>query len=1178
MLQNNLFDHKAILLTLRDPVRQPMKKVFRIRNNLLDVDILQIRVELAVAEAYLLHLEPGQLTREDIATKLRKVGELKGQSLLVPYPYRYWPEGYYADADILNRAILMENLRFETNRIGIPQLFGLEKNVNCLLFMETLLIAVKNEIISFQSHFLKWKNSTINSLQNELKELKKNYDENFERIARVETKLNSIFDADAKKELDNYAMFEVVNMEKMTPAFLAIAKNTRRDASLSDLRDDNDAVFRTGKERDDYIVNYFKNIYSIKPDTDTGLRGCIERFLGPEILNIPEVVNSKITGEQQLILDRDIEINELDLAIKKMKSKSVGGPDGIGVPVYKKFWPFLRHALLNYCSEMMRTENLSPSFLTSSIRLIPKKGDNSKIKNWRPISLLNVGYKIISKAINNRLKKVSNRILARPQKGFSANRNIQECLINIIETVAFCQKSKTKAFMLAIDQAKAFDTVSHEFVQEVYKFFGFGDRFINMLNITTMGRNATIILENDNLSASFPLRTGFQQGNGPSPLQFNFCEQILIFKLEYDPNIRCISWVPNNINAQVDPAQRPPHPQQIRHQQGPAAAQPAVPAVPGADPAADPPITPPAAEARLAQQARPAAQEVQQPVQQGKVESFADDATVLALADRAAILQIKLILENFAKISGLKANIDKCVLVPIGFDNDIPDYFYEAGFQIDNSVKILGCTVYNDTNKIGENFNETISQLIKVKNFWSRFNLSIPGRIAIAKTLMLSKLSYLGCMLDPDPVQLAEINNVIINFIRGKLNISVERITSPPDRGGLGMINIDDFLTGLKIAWVRRAKQINDMWSTAINCYEITRRDLGTGSENTMIISNIHKAFLKLKTAVILHKHNILVSPVVNNPVLNLAGVQSINLDNVPVPVPLRRRIENLTFSDLIINNSPFSRARIATEFEGLRQEDVEKLFLALRYVVRFLKADLDPDPADAPKTVDEIICKIKKGSKFYRSFLTKKRMGDKILNLNSVRKFFFSIGLATPDPIQIREINAFWTTNYLPNKFKEFHFKFHNNLIGLNSRVSHFNQYINPECTFCTKRKWLPAQRETLRHLFYDCPEVNPIYLYFFRVIAPSLQTLNDDEKLTLWFGGSVKNKKHVDNVILNLLLRLSVFYIWENKLKKNYLSIASYVTFLRENIRVMANISNNLNICISNASWLFCRNGEQE
>jgi exonuclease III len=182
ILQNNLFDHKAILLTLRDPVRQPKKKIFRIRNNLLDVDILQIRVELAVAEAYLLHLEPGQLTREDIATKLRKVGELKGQSLLVPYPYRYWPEGYYAEADILNRAILMENFRSETNNIGIPHLFVLEKNINCLLFMETLLIAVKNEIISFQSHFLKWKNSTINSLQNELKELKKNYADNFDRI------------------------------------------------------------------------------------------------------------------------------------------------------------------------------------------------------------------------------------------------------------------------------------------------------------------------------------------------------------------------------------------------------------------------------------------------------------------------------------------------------------------------------------------------------------------------------------------------------------------------------------------------------------------------------------------------------------------------------------------------------------------------------------------------------------------------------------------------------------------------------------------------------------------------------------------------------------------------------------------------------------------------------------
>jgi hypothetical protein len=163
---------------------------------------------------------------------------------------------------------------------------------------------------------------------------------------------------------------------------------------------------------------------------------------------------------------------------------------------------------------------------------------------------------------------------------------------------------------------------------------------------------------------------------------------------------------------------------------------------------------------------------------------------------------------------------------------------------------------------------------------------------------------------------------------------------------------------------------------------------------------------------------------------------------------------------------------------------------------------------------------------------LTTQRYGEKILNLNSIRKFFIAAGLTLPDPMQIRVINKFWTASFLPNKFKEFQYKLHNNLIGLNSRVAHFNQFIGPECTFCTRRRWLPAQRETLRHLFLDCPEVNPIFNYFFNTLDPVLIDLSIEDKCHLWFGGPAATKQHNDNVVLNLLLRLSLFYIWENKL----------------------------------------------
>jgi Reverse transcriptase (RNA-dependent DNA polymerase) len=278
-------------------------------------------------------------------------------------------------------------------------------------------------------------------------------------------------------------VFEVVNLEKMTPTFLQIAKQTKSSAKISDVKDDTGNDFISDIERYKYIEDYYADIYKIKPDTDLNMLGCVENFLGPEICNTEEVRQSKITREQALLLDRDIRVDEHDMALKDMRSKTAGGPDGIGVPVVKKYWHLIRIPLSDYCKEMMRLNGMSPSFKTSLIKLILKKGDTAKIKNWRPISLLNVTYKVISKAINNRLKKVSEKILSRAQKGFTNNRYLQECIINIVENVAYCNESKTKGFLLAIDQAKAFDTVDQKFITEVYKFFGFGDRFIKIIKI-----------------------------------------------------------------------------------------------------------------------------------------------------------------------------------------------------------------------------------------------------------------------------------------------------------------------------------------------------------------------------------------------------------------------------------------------------------------------------------------------------------------------------------------------------------------------------------------------------------------------------------------------------------------------------------------------------------------------
>jgi hypothetical protein len=185
--------------------------------------------------------------------------------------------------------------------------------------------------------------------------------------------------------------------------------------------------------------------------------------------------------------------------------------------------------------------NALPEFFkTAIIKLIPKKGDCTKIKNWRPISLLSNFYKIISRLINTRLQAFVDRFLSRAQKGFTKSRFIQEVIINIMETMEYSKKRGIKGVLVSIDQSKAFDSVSHDYMEKVYDFFGLGERIKKWLKTIGTGRTASVQLSDTSTTETFDLGKGHAQGDSPSPLLYNIAAQIIIFKIELDPDIQKI--------------------------------------------------------------------------------------------------------------------------------------------------------------------------------------------------------------------------------------------------------------------------------------------------------------------------------------------------------------------------------------------------------------------------------------------------------------------------------------------------------------------------------------------------------------------------------------------------------------------------------------------------------------
>jgi hypothetical protein len=372
-----------------------------------------------------------------------------------------------------------------------------------------------------------------------------------ENFAKCEKELNGILNLELRRLINNKKIFENLTHEKPTKRFLNIAHNMGKGDKLSSIKSENGTPFESEKKLGDYITNFYSNLYSL----DTNERGTIEEFLGDRICSHPLVVGSKLTPAQREALDENLSFEEIERALGEANMKSAPGIDGYSNTFIKKFFYILGRPLFKCINLCLEEKSLIDLFRTAQIKLIPKKGDVSKIKNWRPISLLSNFYKILSRAINNRLKGVINRVLSRAQKGFTKTRQIHEVIINLSETMHYCEINGIKGAMVCVDQAKAFDSVDHTFITKTFKFFGFGDRFISWLQTIGTNRRACIILENGVKGPVFDLLKGTAQGDCPSPLIYNICAQVLLFKIELSPEIRRVDFagpVPALNQAQVN--------------------------------------------------------------------------------------------------------------------------------------------------------------------------------------------------------------------------------------------------------------------------------------------------------------------------------------------------------------------------------------------------------------------------------------------------------------------------------------------------------------------------------------------------------------------------------------------------------------------------------------------------
>jgi hypothetical protein len=190
-------------------------------------------------------------------------------------------------------------------------------------------------------------------------------------------------------------------------------------------------------------------------------------LFGPFVLssiNISNLNMNQLSDNDRSFLTAPFSINEIKKVIFEMKHNSAPGPDGFPAEFFQNFWDLIQmdifHLFKDFYDGNLKIERLNYGMVT----LLPKVDNAADMKNFRPICLLNVCYKIISKVLNNRLASCITKVISDSQYGFIKNRYIMDGVISLNEILHEVKRKNQSGVVLKIDFEKAYDKVNWHFL------------------------------------------------------------------------------------------------------------------------------------------------------------------------------------------------------------------------------------------------------------------------------------------------------------------------------------------------------------------------------------------------------------------------------------------------------------------------------------------------------------------------------------------------------------------------------------------------------------------------------------------------------------------------------------------------------------------------------------------